>query len=71
MRDEYDLTGGRPNPYAKRMGEEGRAELVRWWSTATKGIRILPEDVAREFPDTEATVNALRLIMKLRAEGKA
>lgn len=29
-------------------------------------MRVLPEDVAREFPDTETTVEALRLVMKLR-----
>ena len=71
MRDEYDFKGGRPNAYAQRLGDRGRADLVRWWHSATKGVRVLPDDVAREFPDTEATVQALRLVMKLRAEGKA
>jgi hypothetical protein len=66
MRDNYDLQDGRPNPYTKRLGAKGRAELVRWWASVTDGIRVLPEDVARAFPDTETTVEALRLVMKLR-----
>jgi hypothetical protein len=28
---------------------------------------VLPDDVAREFPDTETTVEALRLVIKLRS----
>ena len=71
MRDEYDFSGGRPNPYAKRLGEQGRAELLRWWNDTTKGVRVLPDDVACEFPDSETTVEALRLVLKLRAQGKA
>lgn len=66
MREHYDLEGGRPNPYVGRLGVKGRAELVRWWADVTAGVRVLPEDVAREFPDTETTVEALRLVMKLR-----
>ena len=67
MRDEYDLKGGRPNPYPARLGPKGRAELVRWWAGVSQNVRVLPDDVAREFPDTESTVEALRLVMKLRA----
>jgi hypothetical protein len=67
MRDEYELKGGRPNPYIGRIGAKGRHELVAWWSGVTSNVRILPDDVAREFPDTESTVEALRLVMKLRA----
>jgi hypothetical protein len=67
MRDEYELKKGRPSPYAARFGERGRAELVLWWSQVTDNIRVLPEDVAREFPDTDSTVKALRLVMQLRA----
>jgi hypothetical protein len=40
---------------------------MRWWSNASWNVRVLPEDVAREFPDTKTTVEALRLVMKLRA----
>jgi hypothetical protein len=28
MRKEYDLQGGRPNPYAKRLGLGGRKKLI-------------------------------------------
>jgi hypothetical protein len=38
-----------------------------WRSGVTSNVRILPDDVAREFPDTESTVEALRLVTKLRA----
>jgi hypothetical protein len=67
MREEYELKRGRPNPYAARIGVRGSAELVRWWADTTANIRVLPDDVAREFPDTESTVEALRLVVKLRA----
>jgi hypothetical protein len=67
MREEYELRHGRPNPYAARIGGRGRAELLRWWAATTANVRVLPEDVAREFPDTESTVAALRLVVKLRA----
>jgi hypothetical protein len=67
MREEYELRHGRPNPYAARIGVRGRAELLRWWADATANVRVLPDDVAREFPDTESTVEALRLVVKLRA----
>jgi len=67
MREDYELKRGRPNPYAARIGVRGRAELLRWWADATASVRVLPDDVAREFPDTESTVEALRLVVKLRA----
>lgn len=67
MRDEYDLSGGRPNPHAARLGDEGRTQLMAAWAAATAGVRVLPDDVAREFPDSATTVEALRLVMKLRA----
>ena len=66
MREQYELKGGRPNPYAVRFGQKGRRELVRWWSSIAGSVRMLPDDVAREFPDTKTTVEALRLVMKLR-----
>jgi hypothetical protein len=67
MRSEYQLSHGRTNPYVARLGAKGRAELVDGWSTTTSNVRVLPDDVAREFPDAESTVEALRLVMKLRA----
>jgi len=69
MRSEYQLKHGRPNPYAAKLGSKGRADLVKWWSTVTSNVRMLPPDVAEEFPDTKSTVDALRLVMKLRASG--
>ncbi len=67
MRSEYHLKNGRSNPYVARLGAKGRGELLQWWSNATTNLRVLPDDVAREFPDTETTVEALRLVMKLRS----
>lgn len=67
MRNEYHLKNGRPNPYAARLGAKGRAELLDWWSTTASNVRLLPDDVAREFPDTKSTIEALRLVIKLRA----
>jgi len=67
MRKEYQLKNGRPNPYVARIGAKGRAELIEWWAKARTNVRVLPDDVAREFPDTKSTVDALRLVIKLRA----
>ena len=67
MRSEYQLTGGRKNPYVDRLGTKDRADLLKWWSDATTNLRVLPDDVALEFPDTKTTVEALRLVIKLRA----
>lgn len=67
MRSEYQLKNGRKNPYPARLGPKGRAELLEWWSKATNNLRVLPDDVARAFPDTKTTVEALRYVMKLKA----
>ena len=67
MREEYELKHGRPNPYAARIGARGREELLRWWAGTTANVKAAADDVAREFPDTESTVEALRLVVKLRA----
>ena len=67
MREEYELKHGRSNPYANRVGARGRAQLLRWWARTNANIRVLPDDVAREFPDTQTTVEALRLGIKFRA----
>lgn len=42
-------------PSTARLGAKGRAELLECWSNATMNVRVLPEDVAREFPDAETT----------------
>jgi hypothetical protein len=67
MRNEYELKHGKSNPYVSRLGAKGRDELLAWWAKSTRNVRVLPDDVAREFPDTETTVEALRLVIKLRA----
>ena len=69
MRDQYDLKNGRPNPYASKPGKKDRTALVKWWASAAGNVRMLPADVAREFPDTKSTVAALRMVMKLRSAG--
>jgi hypothetical protein len=53
-------------PYVDRLGTKGRADLLKWWSDATSNLRVLPDDVALEFPDTKTTVEAVRLVIKLR-----
>jgi hypothetical protein len=67
MRKEYDLSGGgRPNPYAKRIGAQGRKVLIERFLQSEKLVR-LDDDVASAFAD-EASVNeALRLVLQLRA----
>jgi len=67
MRSAYRLKNGQPNPFVTRLGAKGRADLLKWWTSVTSNIRVLPADVAEEFPDSKSTVAALRLVMKLRA----
>ena len=69
MRDQYELKKGRPNPYVGKLAQRDRAALVRWWASVAENVRMLPKDVAREFPDTKSTVAALRMVMKLRNTG--
>ena len=66
MREEYDLSRGRPSPYAERLGQDGRAQLLAYWATRTEGVRVLPPDLASEFPDSESTEAALRLVLAIR-----
>ena len=66
MRDQYELKNGRANPYLPKLGSKDRAALVRWWSSVASNVRMLPDDLAREFPDTKTTVAALRMVVKLR-----
>lgn len=68
MRKEYVLQGGRPNPYARRLGAEGREVLIARFLQAEHLVR-LDDDVAAAFAD-EASVNeALRLVLRLRDLG--
>lgn len=45
MRKEYDLKNGRPNPYAKRFGESGRRQLLKWYAQTVTSAppRIKPK----------------------------
>jgi hypothetical protein len=65
MRKEYDLVGGRPNPYAKRLGASGRKVLIERFLESQRLVR-LDEEVAKAFPSNEAVNDALRLVLKLR-----
>lgn len=66
MRERYELKNGLPNPYIDKLGARDRAALVRWWSSVAGNVRLLPDDLAREFPDTKTTLAALRMVVKLR-----
>lgn len=66
MREHYELKGGRPNPHAAKVGRKERAALLRLWSTTANNVRLLPPDLAREFPDSKSTVAALRMVVRLR-----
>jgi hypothetical protein len=65
MRSEYDLHGGKRNPYAKRIGEKGRKVVVDHYLKA-EGLVRLDEDVAEAFGSDEAVNEALRLVLRLR-----
>ena len=65
MRREYDLKGGRPNPYAARLGASGRKALVDRFLQAEHLVR-LDDDVAASFPSEAAVNEALRLVLRLR-----
>ncbi len=65
MRVEYDLRAGKPNPYAKRLGEKGREVLVQRYLRA-EGLVRLDADIAEAFESEEAVNEALRLVLRLR-----
>jgi hypothetical protein len=65
MRKEYDLHGGRPNPYAKRIGAQGRSVVIERFLRSEHFVR-LDADLAQEFTD-DAQVNAtLRLALQMK-----
>lgn len=53
MKDEYDFSNGRPNPYAARARSQSNL------------VSIEP-DLFAIFPDSEAVNEALRLVVKAR-----
>ena len=52
MKEEYDFSKGRPNPYAKRIRDYG-SNLV-----------VIEPELYRVFPSSEAVNEALRLLVK-------
>jgi hypothetical protein len=65
MRKEYELHGGRPNPYARRIGAAGQAAVLERFLRSEHFVR-LDDDLAAAFAD-EAQVNAtLRLALQMR-----
>jgi hypothetical protein len=65
MRKEYDLQGGRPNPYTKRLGVSGRKKIVARFLESERLVK-LDGEIAEAFPSNEAVNDALRLVLKLR-----
>lgn len=65
MRSEYDFKGGRPNPYARRLGAEGRKALAERFLAAEHLVR-LDDDLVKAFPTPEAVNEALRLVLQIR-----
>ena len=65
MRKEYDLQGGRPSPYAKRVGAAGRSAILERFLRSEHFVR-LDADLAEAFTD-DAQVNAtLRLALQMK-----
>ncbi len=65
MRAEYDLRGGRRNPYGQRIGRRGRDAVLARYCRA-EGLVRLDEDVADAFASEEEVNEALRLVVRLR-----
>lgn len=55
-RPAFDPAKGRANPYIE----------PRW----TGNARLLADDVAKEFPDSDSVNEALRLVIAMRAVGR-
>jgi hypothetical protein len=66
MRKDYKLVGGKPNPYAKRLGATGRSLVLERFLRAEHFVR-LDDDVAEAFADETAVNEALRLVLRAKA----
>jgi hypothetical protein len=66
MRKDYKLSGGKPNPYVKRMGEGGRSVVLERFLRSEHFVR-LDDDVAEAFEDDAAVNEALRLVLRAKA----
>jgi len=64
MRAHYELSGGRRNPYARRIGAKGRRAMMAAFEQATHA-RILDDDVAEVFPDSKTVNDALRALARI------
>lgn len=65
MRKEYELKGGRPNPYAKRIGAEGRTAILERFLRSEHFVRV-DDDLVAAFPDDETVNETLRLALKMK-----
>jgi hypothetical protein len=65
MRKEYDLRGGRPNPYAKRFGTAARAAILEQFLRSEHFVRV-DDDLTAAFPDDETVNETLRLALKMK-----
>jgi hypothetical protein len=65
MRKEYDLQGGRPNPYARRFGTAARAAILEQFLRSEHFVRV-DADLAAAFPDDETVNETLRLALKMK-----
>ena len=65
MRKEYELHGGRANPYARRMGAAGRAAVLERFLRSEHFVR-LDADLAEAFTDDAAVNATLRLALQMR-----
>jgi hypothetical protein len=65
MRKEYELHGGRANPYAKRIGATGRAAVLESFLRSEHFVR-LDDDLVGAFVDDAAVNATLRLALQMR-----
>jgi hypothetical protein len=65
MRSEYELRGGRPNPYAKRFGVAGRAVVLERFLRSEHFVRV-DDDLVAAFPDDESVNRTLRRALKMK-----
>jgi len=65
MRKEYELKGGRLNPYAKRIGVEGRTAILERFLRSEHFVKV-DDDLIAVFPDDETVNETLRLALKLK-----
>jgi hypothetical protein len=64
MRKEYDLRGGRPNPYARRFGTAAHGTILEQFLWSEHFVR-LDDDLAATFPDDQTVNETLRLALKM------